>query len=114
MDVSLDVEGEPDALPTIVDWSAYRVVQEALTNVAKYAPDARVAVTLRYTPTAVQVDVEDIGGTPSAGHAGSRVGRGLVGMRERVSFLGGEFDARSTAGGGFAVHARFPHEGGST
>jgi signal transduction histidine kinase len=106
VDVELRVEGRRTAVPAGVDLSAYRVVQEALTNVIKHAGPARAVVEVRYTDTAVTVEVVDDGqgaATPAA--AG---GHGLVGMRERVAVHGGVLDVGPGDAGGFHVSARFP------
>ncbi|MEV4926881.1 sensor histidine kinase [Streptomyces roseoverticillatus] len=101
------------ALPPLVERAAYRVVQEALTNAAKHAPGAEVAVTVDTGPRETLVTVVSgpapEGGAPSAGGSGT----GLLGLRERVALAGGEFTAgTSTDDGGFRVSARLPHEPG--
>jgi signal transduction histidine kinase len=109
--VKLHVEGDPIDLPTGVDLTAYRVVQEALTNTLKHAGEARAEVTVRYEPWEVVVEVEDDGDGPEAAADGlSRLGggHGLVGMRERVTLYGGLLQAGRRRGGGFAVRARLP------
>jgi len=104
--VDLRVEGDPCPLPTTVDLAAYRIAQEALTNVMKHAgAGSSAAIVLRYTPTDLQIEVTDNGSAngdePVAGH-------GLRGMRERVSVLGGTFRAAPRPAGGFAVEATLP------
>ena len=106
--VDLRVEGERSTLSPGVDLSAYRIVQEALTNVLKHAGTASVEVTVRYGNDAVQVEVCD-DGRPREPTAGG--GNGLIGMRERVAMLGGEFRAGARRDGGFAVFARLPIAG---
>ena len=109
--VDLAVEGEPRGLPSGVDVSAYRVVQEALTNALKHAGPARAHVLVRYADTGVEVQVNDDGrGIASDLEGGNATGsgQGLVGMRERVALFGGELQAGPRSGGGFAVTARFP------
>ena len=106
--VDLRVEGERSPLSPGVDLSAYRIVQEALTNVLKHAGTASVEVTVRYANDAVQVEVCD-DGRPREPTAGG--GNGLIGMRERVAMLGGEFRAGARRDGGFAVFARLPIAG---
>jgi signal transduction histidine kinase len=103
--VELEVEGDRLGLPLGVDVSAYRVVQEALTNALKHAGHANTRVRLRYGRDSVEVEVEDDGAGTGNGHVG---GHGLVGMRERVSVFGGEFTAGPRPEGGFAVRARLP------
>jgi signal transduction histidine kinase len=88
--------------------AAYRIAQEALTNVVKHAVGARVEVHVRYLPDAVEVDVVDDGGRGTA--SGQPAGYGLVGLRERASVLGGTLQAGPRAGGGFQVQARLPLE----
>src|SRR5207249_2705156 len=90
MPVELRVEGEPVPLPPGVDLSAYRIVQEALTNALKHAGPARATVTVRYEEHELKLEIADSG----RGHAdGSGGGHGLIGMRERVALYGGEMDA---------------------
>jgi len=89
-----------------VDQAAYRIVQEALTNVTRHAGQARATVRLDYAPGALTVQVDDDGagsGTPAPGP-----GLGLIGMRERVSVLGGRLHAGPRDGGGFLVRAELP------
>ncbi|MGZ4126184.1 MAG: sensor histidine kinase [Actinomycetota bacterium] len=103
------VEGTPRPLPPGVDLSAYRVVQEALTNSLKHAGGARARVVLRYEPNALDLEILDDGPGP-AGEAAASGGRGLIGMRQRVQLCGGAFAAGPADGGGFVVHARLPVE----
>ena len=110
--VTVTVTGAERALPADVDQAAYRIVQEALTNVSRHAglagggDQVRASVRLHYTPDALTVQVDDDGqgsGTRSAGP-----GLGLIGMRERVSALGGRLRAGPQDGGGFQVRAELP------
>ena len=103
--VDLRVEGEEQALPPGVDVSAYRVVQEALTNVVKHAGPARASVVVRYGDRAVEVEVTDDGSRPVNGKV---AGYGLAGMRERVELHGGTLEAGGRNEGGFTVKARLP------
>jgi len=103
--VELTVSGGPRALPPGLDLACYRVVQEALTNVMKHAGLARTAVRLDYRPDELIIDVSDDGPAVTA-RAGD--GRGLLGLRERVSMYGGEFDAGPRPAGGWRVTARLP------
>jgi signal transduction histidine kinase len=105
--VSLRRAGVPVPLLPAVDLSAYRIAQEALTNVLKHAGPARVTVTVDYRADGLHLGVENDGaGVP--GPAPSGGGQGLIGMRERVTLFGGDLRAGPRAGGGFAVHARLP------
>jgi signal transduction histidine kinase len=107
--VELGVEGEPLALPAGVDLSAYRIVQEALTNVIKHARALRTDVLVRYREGALELTVTDDGdGARGAGQP--TVGHGLVGMRERVALFGGtlEAGARSDGASGYIVRAVLP------
>ena len=110
--VLLQVEGEPRALPRGADLAAYRIVQEALTNVHRHAAASEVRVAVRYRPASVEVEVEDNGvGRTGTGLSGDRSGHGLIGMRERVSMYGGRLDVSSVPGAGFQVRAVLPFEG---
>ncbi len=105
LQATLKVTGQPRALPAAVDLSAYRIVQEAITNVLKHANASRVEVVVDYQPDAVALTISDNGsGTtevPSTGH-------GLIGMRERVEIFGGHLGTGSSSLGGFTVRARLP------
>ena len=109
--VELGVDGEPLALPAGVDLSAYRIVQEALTNVIKHARALRTEVRLRYGVDALELTVTD-DGAGSADRAGAPpvTGHGLVGMRERVALFGGTLEAGSRSDGatGYVVRAVLP------
>lgn len=104
--VELKVCGDPAALDPVIDLSAYRVLQEALTNVIKHAPGASASVLIDYLPDQLEVVVADNGQHPTAP---GPIGYGLVGMRERVQLAGGQFQAGPAADhAGFEVRARFP------
>ena len=105
--VELVVEGTPRPLPAAVALSAYRIVQEALTNVLKHAGPAAATVSLRYGERQLEVRVADdgLGGEPDGD------GHGLLGMRERVALAGGELRAGPGPEGGFVVDARLPLDG---
>ena len=108
--VRLRVEGTPSQLPAGVDLSAYRIVQEALTNVVKHAGPAQAQVTIRYRDRDLTVEVTDDGrgvGAPAGDDRGG-TGHGLIGMRERVAALGGDLEIGPCPGGGFRVAARLP------
>jgi signal transduction histidine kinase len=111
LDVVVRREGQEEALPAGVDLSAYRIVQEALTNTIRHARATRAEVTVRYEPDAVEIDVRD-DGRATPGSDGEPGGHGLVGMRERASLLGGTLEAGPQASGGYRVHARLPLESG--
>ena len=106
--VELAVEGEPRALPSGVDLSAYRIAQEALTNALKHAGPAHAQVRVLYGPDALEVQVVDDGRGAAADPAPAGGGNGLVGMRERVALFDGELRAGPRAGGGYEVRARLP------
>ena len=112
--VTVTVTGTRRVLPPDVDQAAYRIVQEALTNVSRHAGRACASVHLRYTPEVVSVQVDDDGAGPGNGTGngtGPRPGGpglGLIGMRERVTALGGRLHAGPRDGGGFGVHAELP------
>ena len=104
------VVGGARDLPAGVDQSAYRIVQEALTNTLRHAHATRASVTIRQVGGALELDVSD-DGTGAADRAGpSGAGRGLAGMRERAAMLGGTLDAGPLPDGGFRVRARLPLE----
>ncbi len=105
--VQLHVEGEHVQLPRAIDLSAYRIVQEGLTNALKHAHASRADVTVRYGPADVRLEVRDDGG---GGPKGNGQGYGLVGVRERVKIYGGEMTAGPADGGGFVLSARLPLE----
>jgi signal transduction histidine kinase len=113
--VTVTVTGAQRPLPPGTDQAAYRIVQEALTNVSRHADQACASVHLHYTPDTVSIQVDDDGngtvtstGTRPSGH-----GLGLVGMRERVSALGGRLYAGPRDDGGFRVRAELPARGPS-
>ena len=103
--VDLRIEGEPVPLPAGLDLTAYRLVQEGLTNTLKHAQAQRAEVVVRYDEGYVELTVSDDG---QGGGNGGGSGHGLVGMRERVSVYGGELEAGPRAGGGFRLRARLP------
>ena len=104
--VGLHVDGEPFPLPPGIDLSAYRIVQEGLTNALKHARASHAEVTVRYAPErryGSKCATTAHGATPSDGH-----GHGLIGIRERVKLYGGEMTAGTTNGGGFTLSTRLP------
>ena len=127
MPVELTVDAPPGtspALPPGIDLAAYRVVQEALTNVMKHAGPARTTVRLQYRPRDLLITVSDDGPPDSApaaagpgagegagpGSGSVSGGRGLIGLRERIAVYGGELDAGPRPGGGWRLRARIPLE----
>lgn len=109
--VELSVQGAPRRLAQSVDLSAFRIVQEALTNVIKHTGRAHTAVTIAYGPAALELTIVDDGdggrGEPTGAAAG---GNGLIGMRERAALFGGTLDAQPRPGHGFRVHASLPYD----
>jgi signal transduction histidine kinase len=109
LEVDLELGSPPRELPAAVDQAAYRIVQEAVTNVIRHAGPARVLVSAAYQPGGLELRVVDDGGGRRDGAAGpDGGGQGIVGMRERARLLGGELDAGPRPGGGFQVRARLP------
>lgn len=103
--VELRVLGDSRPLPSGIDLSAYRIIQEALTNVVRHAPSARCVVTVEHRPGEVMIDITSDG--PARDTRSSR-GHGLVGMRERIGLYSGHFSAGPLPGGGFRVLATIP------
>jgi signal transduction histidine kinase len=103
--VELRTHGEPRSLPAGLDLSAYRIIQEALTNALKHAGDARANVEVRYGPDSIELEIVDDGVGATTRASG---GHGLVGMRERVALYGGRLDAGRRPNGGFAVNVLLP------
>jgi signal transduction histidine kinase len=108
--VELAVEGRPRPLAQSVDLSAYRIVQEALTNVVKHAGRAHATITVGYRPDALELTIADSGEGGSLGASG---GHGLIGMRERAAMFGGTLTAGPVDGRGFEVRASLPYGGAS-
>jgi signal transduction histidine kinase len=104
--VRLELTGTPHPLPGGVELSVYRIIEEALTNVLKHSEPTRVTVTLCYRASCLEIEVVDDGATqsPPAAHAG----HGIVGLRERITLLGGELEVGPRVGGGFRIAARLP------
>jgi signal transduction histidine kinase len=105
LEVVLEIEGTSAPLPAAVELSAYRVVQEALTNTLKHALASRVDVRLRYGDNELEVEVRDDG---RATGNGAGTGSGLIGMRERLAAVGGTLSTGAAPGGGYAVNAKIP------
>jgi signal transduction histidine kinase len=103
--VELAIEGHATELPPGVDLSAYRIVQEALTNALKHAGPATARVTIRYAADNLELEIADDG----SGSGGNGTGHGLVGIKERVAMLGGELETGGRPAGGYTVRARLPY-----
>lgn len=114
LDIDAEIEGSPVPLPSVVDQSAFRIVQEALTNTLKHAGPTRAEVRVTYSGSDVVVDVRDHGGRgPHAGTmAVDHQARGLIGMRERATLLKGDLDVGPCDDTGFRVRARLPVRSG--
>ena len=105
--VDVAVEGDAVRLPPGVDMSAYRIVQEALTNALRHSSAGRAQVRIRYRRADIEIEVIDEG--PAVGTTGANgAGYGLTGMRERVALYGGELQAGAAGAGGWALRARLP------
>jgi signal transduction histidine kinase len=110
--VTLEVHGEKVELPRALDVTAYRILQEALTNVLRHSPDAPTTVVVRHAGDAVDLTVENARvRVPVAVGAPGVGGHGLVGMRERAAMFGGALEAGPREDGGYRVHARLPLTG---
>lgn len=113
--VEVRISGEPRPLPAGVDVTAYRIIQEALTNALKHGDGVEAEVTVRYADHALRVEVLNTGPSVLSGGRPTRAkndseGRGLLGLRQRVAVYGGDLDARRRIGGGFRVRAKIPLE----
>ena len=106
LDVTIESRGTPRPLPTALEVSAYRIVQEALTNVAKHSGGTRAVVTLDYLPAGLDIEVLDNGTGATSAAAGTR--SGLLGMRERAALFGGTVEAGPGSAGGWRVGATLP------
>ncbi|MDX2605396.1 histidine kinase [Streptomyces caniscabiei] len=119
--VEVRISGEPRPLPQGIDVTAYRIVQEALTNALRHGDGGKAEVTVRYADRALRVEVLNTGPSVLTGAAPAPspptrpaprrprgTGRGLLGLRERVAVYGGDLDARRRLGGGYRVRARIP------
>jgi signal transduction histidine kinase len=112
VEVEVTVFGTARPLPAVVDLTAYRIVQESLTNVVRHAGASRANVAIRYEPDAVVVQIDDDGRAAANGAAGAAEGYGITGMRERAAAIGGRLEAgpAPSPGGGFRVRAWLPAE----
>lgn len=106
--VAVQIDGRAEDLPAGVDLTAYRIVQESLTNVLKHAGATQVDVAIRHRPGRIEIDVIDDGAAGSRKPAAPGAGHGLLGMAERVSIFGGTVSTGPRAEGGWAVRARLP------
>ncbi|GGV31112.1 two-component sensor histidine kinase [Actinomadura cremea] len=106
LDATLTIEGRPNDVPAAVDRTAYRIVQESLTNIARHAVAATASVRIDYRPDALVIQVDDDG--EATADTPPVPGIGLLGMRERVTALGGRLRARPRSEGGFTVQAELP------
>lgn len=108
--VEVNVTGEPHKLPTSLDLTAYRIIQEALTNTLKHAGPARAQVAIKYVNGSLELDITNDGNSTVDDVKNTGGGRGLIGMKERVALFGGELDVGPGSDGGFRVHAILPFE----
>jgi signal transduction histidine kinase len=108
LDIKLEMASSTPPLPSAVDHTAYRILQESLTNVIRHAGPTRVTVALDYRADALQVRVTDEGAAGTGNGGSAEPGRGIIGMRERCGLLGGALSAGPRLGGGFEVTARLP------
>jgi signal transduction histidine kinase len=107
--VRLQISGEPVALPPGLDLSAYRILQEGLTNALKHARASQAEVEVHYSATELRLEVRDDG--PGGPSTDAGVGHGLVGIRERVRIFGGGMTAGTSLSGGFVLRAQLPLDG---
>jgi signal transduction histidine kinase len=106
LSTKVEIEGDERPLPPSVDLSAYRIIQEALTNTLKHAGPATATVTIRYSDEDIELEILDDGHESTAYSGDITSGKGLIGMRERVNLHGGELEAQKIPGGGFLVRAK--------
>jgi len=108
LDVALKTTGTQRPLPAALDLTAYRIVQEAITNALKHAHASRLEVRVAYLPDALELTIRDNGEGGSEDAVRASTGHGLIGMRERVALFGGELEAGTSDVGGFTVRSRLP------
>jgi signal transduction histidine kinase len=108
LDLECNIEGQRRVLPRLVDWSAYRIIQESLTNVVKHSASAHTRNDISFAPSSIRLSIADDGAGIVNGNG--RNGRGLLGMRERVAVLGGRIETGPAPGRGFRVNVELPTE----
>ena len=109
--VTHKISGRPRPLPAGVDLSAYRIVQEALSNAMRHAPGSTVQVSCYYGEAALVIEVRNSAGADGSRALGRGAGHGIIGMRERVTMLGGHLSVGPTKEGDFLVTAALPLDG---
>jgi signal transduction histidine kinase len=109
--IEVNIKGNERDLPPSTDLSAYRIIQESLTNVLKHADAGKAAVTVQYNNEAVELKITDNGKGAAPVELQKPKGRGLIGMQERVKLHSGEFKAGNIPNGGFFVRVRLPLDG---
>jgi signal transduction histidine kinase len=108
LEVDLKVTGDRRPLPAALELTAYRIVQEGITNALRHAHASRLEVWVSYLPDALELTIRDNGEGVSEDAVRASTGHGLIGMRERVALFGGELEAGSSELGGFIVRSRLP------
>ena len=111
LEVALEITGKERRLPASVDQSAYRIVQESITNAIKHAPGAPASVAIEYAPAELRLDIWNGAASDASPAHKSGGGHGLAGMKERVALFGGTLEACTTSDGGFMVKVSLPVEG---
>jgi signal transduction histidine kinase len=110
--VEIRIIGKEQTIPEIIDVSAYRIIQEALTNILKHAGPAKATVTLKYLHDMIELDISDNGKGKVTNSEKKPGGRGIIGMKERVNLHGGELETGNKPDGGFFVRAKLPLDRG--
>jgi len=110
--VEVRIIGKEQTIPESIDLSAYRIIQEALTNILKHAGPAKATVTLKYLPDMLELDIRDNGKGRLTNNEKKPSGRGIIGMNERVSLHGGKLETGNIPDGGFFVSAKLPLDKG--
>ena len=109
--VEVNIKGDGQELPPSIDVSAYRIIQESLTNVLKHASAAKATVTIQYGDEALELEIADNGKGAAPAELQKLKGRGLIGMQERVKLHSGEFEAGNIPNGGFFIRVKLPLDG---